>query len=123
MVNSCSSFSGSLLNLKSGLSSAQQSQTLTALATTLSHSLSLDAGELIPELWRAEAVRLATESDHSDARPAGHEAEEMEEDMKDEKMNGRKPNDRMSKTNDDVSDLLPVCLHILEHFRFVNVYV
>ncbi|XP_052457635.1 HEAT repeat-containing protein 3 [Carassius gibelio] len=98
---------GSLLNLKSGLSSAQQSQTLTALATTLSHSLSLDAGELIPELWRAEAVRLATESDHSDARPAGHEAEEMEEDMKDEKMNGRKPNDRMSKTNDDVSDLLP----------------
>ncbi|XP_059368675.1 HEAT repeat-containing protein 3-like [Carassius carassius] len=98
---------GSLLNLKSGLSSAQQSQTLTALATTLSHSLSLDTGELIPELWRAESARLATQSDHSDARPAGHEAEEMEEDMKDEKMNGRKPNDRMSKTNDDVSDLLP----------------
>uniref|UniRef100_A0A671M1C0 HEAT repeat-containing protein 3-like n=1 Tax=Sinocyclocheilus anshuiensis TaxID=1608454 RepID=A0A671M1C0_9TELE len=89
---------GSLWNLKSGLSSAQQSQTLTALATTLSHSLSLDAGELIPELWQ---------SDHTDARPAGHEAEEMEEDVRDEKMNGRKPNERMSKTKNDISDLLP----------------
>ncbi|XP_016300630.1 HEAT repeat-containing protein 3-like isoform X2 [Sinocyclocheilus anshuiensis] len=104
---------GSLWNLKSGLSSAQQSQTLTALATTLSHSLSLDAGELIPELWRAESARLskettsATESDHTDARPAGHEAEEMEEDVRDEKMNGRKPNERMSKTKNDISDLLP----------------
>ncbi|XP_016432079.1 HEAT repeat-containing protein 3-like isoform X2 [Sinocyclocheilus rhinocerous] len=104
---------GSLWNLKSGLSSAQQSQTLTALTTTLSHSLSLDAGELIPELWHAESARLskettsATESDHTDARPAGHEAEEMEEDVRDEKMNGRKPNERMSKPKNDISDLLP----------------
>ncbi|KAF4111030.1 HEAT repeat-containing protein 3 [Onychostoma macrolepis] len=104
---------GSLWNLKSSLSSAQQSQTLTALATTLSHSLSLDAGELIPELRRAESARLskettsAAESDHTDERPAGHEAEEMEEDVKDEKMNGRKPNGRMSKTKNDISDLLP----------------
>lgn len=104
---------GSLWNLKSGLSSAQQSQTLTALATTLSHSLSLDAGELIPELWRAESARLskdttsAAESDHTDERPAGHEAEEMEEDVRDEKINGRKPNGRMSKTKNDISDLLP----------------
>uniref|UniRef100_A0A8C1T633 HEAT repeat containing 3 n=1 Tax=Cyprinus carpio TaxID=7962 RepID=A0A8C1T633_CYPCA len=109
----CSSFSGSLWNLKSGLSLTQQSHILTALATTLSHSLSLDAGELIPELWHAESARLskettsATESDHSDAQPAGHEAEEMEEDVRDEKMNGRKPNDRMSKTKSDISDLLP----------------
>lgn len=104
---------GSLWNLKSGLSSAQQSQTLTALATTLSHSLSLDAGELIPELWRAESARLskettsAAESDHTDERPTGHEAEEMEEDVRDEKTNGRKPNGRMSKTKNDISDLLP----------------
>uniref|UniRef100_A0A8C1JBE5 HEAT repeat containing 3 n=1 Tax=Cyprinus carpio TaxID=7962 RepID=A0A8C1JBE5_CYPCA len=104
---------GSLWNLKSGLSLTQQSHILTALATTLSHSLSLDAGELIPELWHAESARLskettsATESDHSDAQPAGHEAEEMEEDVRDEKMNGRKPNDRMSKTKSDISDLLP----------------
>uniref|UniRef100_A0A673FVG9 HEAT repeat-containing protein 3-like n=1 Tax=Sinocyclocheilus rhinocerous TaxID=307959 RepID=A0A673FVG9_9TELE len=94
---------GSLWNLKSGLSSAQQSQTLTALTTTLSHSLSLDAGELIPELWHAESAQ----SDHTDARPAGHEAEEMEEDVRDEKMNGRKPNERMSKPKNDISDLLP----------------
>uniref|UniRef100_A0A8C1VLZ5 HEAT repeat containing 3 n=1 Tax=Cyprinus carpio TaxID=7962 RepID=A0A8C1VLZ5_CYPCA len=105
---------GSLWNLKSSLSSAQQSQTLTALATTLSHSLGLDAGELIPELWRAESARLskqttsAAESDHTDERPAGHEAEEMEEDVRDEKMNGRKPNGRISKTKNDISDLLPV---------------
>uniref|UniRef100_A0A8C1VR78 HEAT repeat containing 3 n=1 Tax=Cyprinus carpio TaxID=7962 RepID=A0A8C1VR78_CYPCA len=104
---------GSLWNLKSSLSSAQQSQTLTALATTLSHSLGLDAGELIPELWRAESARLskqttsAAESDHTDERPAGHEAEEMEEDVRDEKMNGRKPNGRISKTKNDISDLLP----------------
>uniref|UniRef100_A0A673FZ47 HEAT repeat-containing protein 3-like n=1 Tax=Sinocyclocheilus rhinocerous TaxID=307959 RepID=A0A673FZ47_9TELE len=74
------------------------SQTLTALTTTLSHSLSLDAGELIPELWHAESAH---------ARPAGHEAEEMEEDVRDEKMNGRKPNERMSKPKNDISDLLP----------------
>uniref|UniRef100_A0A8C1NTS7 HEAT repeat containing 3 n=1 Tax=Cyprinus carpio TaxID=7962 RepID=A0A8C1NTS7_CYPCA len=104
---------GSLWNLKSSLSAAQQSQTLTALATTLSHSLGLDAGELIPELWRAESARLskqttsAAESDHTDERPAGHEAEEMEEDVRDEKMNGRKPNGRISKTKNDISDLLP----------------
>ncbi|KAL0188872.1 hypothetical protein M9458_015971, partial [Cirrhinus mrigala] len=60
--------------------------TLTALATTLSHSLSLDAGELIPELWHAESARLSrettspAESDHTDERPGGREAEEMEED-------------------------------------------
>lgn len=87
---------------------------MTALATTLSHSLSLDAGELIPELWRAESARLskdttsAAESDHTDERPAGHEAEEMEEEVRDEKTNGRKPNGRMSKTKNDISDLLPV---------------
>ncbi|XP_042583838.1 HEAT repeat-containing protein 3 [Cyprinus carpio] len=104
---------GSLWNLKSSLSAAQQSQTLTALATTLSHSLGLDAGEVIPELWRAESARLskqttsAAESDHTDERPAGHEAEEMEEDVRDEKMNGRKPNGRISKTKNDISDLLP----------------
>uniref|UniRef100_A0A8C1NR84 HEAT repeat containing 3 n=1 Tax=Cyprinus carpio TaxID=7962 RepID=A0A8C1NR84_CYPCA len=68
------------------------------LATTLSHSLGLDAGELIPELWRAESAH---------ERPAGHEAEEMEEDVRDEKMNGRKPNGRISKTKNDISDLLP----------------
>ncbi|KAK7176326.1 hypothetical protein R3I93_000548 [Phoxinus phoxinus] len=104
---------GSLWNLKSSLSSAQQSQTLTALAATLSHCLILDAGVLIPELWHAESARLskettsATESDHTDERPAGHKAEEMEEDVRDEKMNGRKPKGQMSKTKSDISDLLP----------------
>ncbi|XP_051755074.1 HEAT repeat-containing protein 3 [Ctenopharyngodon idella] len=99
---------GSLWNLKSSLSSAQQSQTLTALAATLSQSLILDAGALIPELWHAESARLskettsATESDHTDERPA-----EMEEDVREEKMNGRKPNGQMSKTKSDISDLLP----------------
>lgn len=117
MVNSCLYFlhsSGSLWNLKSSLSSAQQSQTLAALAATLSRSLILDAGALIPELWHAEAVRLskettsATESDHTDERPA-----EMEEDVRDEKINGRKPNGQMSKTKSDISDLLPVSLKLL----------
>lgn len=122
MVNSCLSFicsSGSLWNLKSSMSSAQQSQALTALATTLSHSLILDAGVLIPELWHAEYARLskettsATESDHTDERPAGHKAEEMEEDVRDEKMNGRKPKGQMSKSKSDISDLLPVSLKLL----------
>ncbi|XP_077085060.1 HEAT repeat-containing protein 3 [Siphateles boraxobius] len=104
---------GSLWNLKSSLSSAQQSQTLTALAATLSHCLILDAGVLIPELWQAESARLskettsATESDHTDERPAGHKAEEMEVDVRDEKINGRKPKGQMSKTKSDISDLLP----------------
>uniref|UniRef100_A0A673KUE2 HEAT repeat-containing protein 3-like n=1 Tax=Sinocyclocheilus rhinocerous TaxID=307959 RepID=A0A673KUE2_9TELE len=69
------------------------------LATTLSHSLSLDAGELIPELWRAESARLSKETTSA--------AEEMEEDVRDEKMNGGKPNGQMSKTKNDISDLLP----------------
>ncbi|XP_026123402.1 HEAT repeat-containing protein 3 [Carassius auratus] len=104
---------GSLWNLKSSLSPAQQSQTLTALATTLSHSLSLDAGQLIPELWRAESARLskettsAAESGRTDERLACPEVEEMEEDVRDEKMNGRKPNGRISKTRNDIYDLLP----------------
>ncbi|XP_067296048.1 HEAT repeat-containing protein 3 [Pseudorasbora parva] len=104
---------GSLWNLKSSLSLAQQSQTLAALAVTLSHSLILDAGVLIPELWHAESTRLskettsATQSDHTDEQPAGHKAEEMEEDARDEKMNGKKPNGQMSKTKSDISDLLP----------------
>lgn len=117
MFNSCLSFlcpSGSLWNLKSGLSSAQQSHTLTALASTLSHSLSLNAGELIPQLWRAESARLSkditsvTESHHTDQRHAGLQAEEMEEELKDEKMNGGKPNVQMTKNKNDISDLLPV---------------
>ncbi|TRY90878.1 hypothetical protein DNTS_021954 [Danionella cerebrum] len=101
---------GSLWNLKSGLSSAQQSQTLTALASTLSHSLSLDAGELIPELWHAESARLSKDStsvnkpEHTEEPPASHEPEDMEEEMR----NGGKPNGRKSKTqNKDFSDLLP----------------
>ncbi|KAG1955605.1 HEAT repeat-containing protein, partial [Pimephales promelas] len=104
---------GSLWNLKSSLSSAQQSQTLTALAATLSHCLMLDAGVLIPELWHAESARLskeatsATESDHTDERSEGHKPEEMEEDGRDEKINGRKPKGQMSKTKSDISDLLP----------------
>lgn len=104
---------GSLWNLKSGLSSAQQSHTLTALASTLSHSLSLNAGELIPQLWRAESARLSkditsvTESHHTDQRHAGLQAEEMEEELKDEKMNGGKPNVQMTKNKNDISDLLP----------------
>ncbi|KAI7814690.1 HEAT repeat-containing protein 3 [Triplophysa rosa] len=103
---------GSLWNLKNSLSSAQQSQTVSALVATLSHSLSLDAGELIPDLWRAESARLskdstsATESNHTDEQAAGHmaEAEMMEEDGK---INGGKANGRKAKKNNDISDLLP----------------
>lgn len=104
---------GSLWNLKNGLSSAQQSHTLTALASTLSHSLSLDAGELIPQLWRAESARLSkdttsvTETHHTDQRPAGLQVEEMEEELNDQKRNGGKPNVQMSRTKNDISDLLP----------------
>ncbi|KAA0723430.1 HEAT repeat-containing protein 3 [Triplophysa tibetana] len=103
---------GSLWNLKNSLSSAQQSQTVSALVATLSHSLSLDAGELIADLWRAESARLskdstsATESNHTDEQAAGHmaEAEMMEEDGK---INGGKANGRKAKKNNDISDLLP----------------
>lgn len=104
---------GSLWNLKNSLSSAQQSQTVSALAATLSHSLSLDAGELIPDLWRADSAHLskdstsATESSLTDEQPAGHmvEAEEMEEDGK---INGGMSNGRKAKKNNDILDLLPV---------------
>ncbi len=99
---------------------------MTALATTLSHSLSLDAGKLIPELWGAESARLskettsAAESDHPD-EPAGHEAEEMEEEMRDEKKNGRKPNGRMSKPKNDISDLLPVSWKLLSEKKRLHI--
>lgn len=103
---------GSLWNLKNGLSSAQQSQTVSALVATLSQSLSLDAGKLIPDLWRAESARLtidstsATDSANTDEQPHNtDEAEDMEEDGK---INGGTPNGRKSKkNNNDISDLLP----------------
>lgn len=80
---------------------------------TLSHSLSLDAGELIADLWHAESARLskdstsATESNHTDEQAAGHmaEAEMMEEDGK---INGGKSNGKKAKKKNDISDLLPV---------------
>ncbi|XP_051983011.1 HEAT repeat-containing protein 3-like isoform X1 [Xyrauchen texanus] len=106
---------GCLWNVKNSLSSGQQSHMLTVLVATLSHSLSLDAGELIPGLWYAESARLskgatsATGSNHTSEQPAGQrsEAEEMEEDGRDRKMNGGKPNGRMGTRKHYISDLLP----------------
>lgn len=108
----CTLAAGSLWNLKNSLSSAQQSQTVSALVATLSHSLSLDAGELILDLWQTDSAHLskdstsATESSHIDEQPAGHMAEavEMEEVGK---INGGPSNGRKTKKNNDISDLLP----------------
>ncbi|XP_076148033.1 HEAT repeat-containing protein 3 [Alosa pseudoharengus] len=109
---------GSLWNLKNSIPAGRQAQTLSALVATLSASLDLDAGALIPDLLQAEVARLAIAADTSDTAGAqgaeeedrhhhhqanGREEVEMEEEMEEERMNGGKTGNQ----DKDISDLLP----------------
>ncbi|XP_035275864.1 HEAT repeat-containing protein 3 [Anguilla rostrata] len=92
---------GSVWNMKNCLPSDRQAQILSALVATLSHSLELDSGELIPALQEAEAARCA-----GAARDA--KAEEMEEEEEVEEGDGEMRNRKTAKRDNDFSDLLPV---------------
>ncbi|XP_036399770.1 HEAT repeat-containing protein 3 [Megalops cyprinoides] len=96
---------GSVWNMKSCLPSDRQARTLSALVATLSQSLELDSGTLIPELREAEAARSTAVSSGVEMaeRAAGDvEAEEMEEEGDVGMKNGKTTN-----RDDDISDLLP----------------
>ncbi|XP_046898389.1 HEAT repeat-containing protein 3 [Hypomesus transpacificus] len=99
---------GSVWNMKSSLPLARQAQTLSALVTTLSQSLELDAGTLIPELHQAETTRHATASPTADAEEQGARdmvVEEMED--AEEEEDGLRRNGKAAKIDSDFSDLLP----------------
>uniref|UniRef100_A0AAY4BTZ2 SYO1-like TPR repeats domain-containing protein n=1 Tax=Denticeps clupeoides TaxID=299321 RepID=A0AAY4BTZ2_9TELE len=79
---------GVVWNVKASLPAAQHAQTLGALVATLSRSLELDAGRLVPELLQAEA-------------------EELEEGDGEVHLNGLGRSRKTSGKEDDFSDLLP----------------
>lgn len=114
--------SGTIWNLKGCFSSARQAEALSAVVATLSQCLSLDAGAVISDLWRAEASRLASNSTaepnsaHTEEQPAGGavEEEDMEEGDGEVKMNGKKKNGKQGKLDKDVSAFLPVSSEFLE---------
>ncbi|KAI1890170.1 hypothetical protein AGOR_G00170910 [Albula goreensis] len=94
---------GSLWNMKSCLPSEQQAQTLSALVATLSQSLELDSGSLIPALQEAETARSTTQT--AEAGVDGDvEAVEMEEEGDGD---GVVRNKKTSKRDNNISDLLP----------------
>ncbi|XP_061670680.1 HEAT repeat-containing protein 3 isoform X2 [Syngnathoides biaculeatus] len=94
---------GTLWNMNGSLPAARQAQTLTAVLATLSQCLDVDAGELIPQLRRAEETRLHDASSvsvmdvHASTKPA---AEEMGEE-------GAVQHVKNGYSGDDFSDLLP----------------
>lgn len=100
---------GTLWNMKSTLPAARQAQTLSAVAATLSQSLELDAGVLIPELRRAEEVRHASAPAVADVEEQAAEAVAVEE-MDEEEVAAvkHKRNGKAAKTDNDFSDFLPV---------------
>lgn len=94
--------------MKGSLPAARQAQTLNAVVATLSRSLDLDSGTLIPELKQAEELRVRN-------TPALEDAEEqaalalVEEEMDEEEEGPKhKRNGKAAKTDYDFSDLLPV---------------
>lgn len=99
---------GTLWNLKGSIPAARQAQTLNAVVATLSKSLDLDAGMLIPKLREAEDVRhenapvTADLDDQAAVEPLP--ADEMEEE---EAAPKQKRNGKAAKVDNDVSDLLP----------------
>ncbi|XP_077375805.1 HEAT repeat-containing protein 3 isoform X2 [Festucalex cinctus] len=94
---------GTLWNMKGSLPAARQAQTLTAVLATLSQGLDLDAGEIIPQLHRAEAARFkdAPAESGMEAHSTGEPAiEEMKEE-------GAAQHVKNGDSGDDFSDLLP----------------
>lgn len=98
---------GSVWNLKSSLPMGRQAQTLSALVATLSRSLELDAGALIPELHQAEAARQATASPTGDAEERAAREQAVEEMEEVEEGDGDRRNGKASNIDADLSDLLP----------------
>uniref|UniRef100_A0AAY4BU35 SYO1-like TPR repeats domain-containing protein n=1 Tax=Denticeps clupeoides TaxID=299321 RepID=A0AAY4BU35_9TELE len=96
---------GVVWNVKASLPAAQHAQTLGALVATLSRSLELDAGRLVPELLQAEAARFAT-GGGSAAATEGME-EHMPEGDGEVHLNGLGRSRKTSGKEDDFSDLLP----------------
>ncbi|RVE74815.1 hypothetical protein OJAV_G00025780 [Oryzias javanicus] len=100
---------GTLWNMKASLPAARQAQTLSAVVATLSQCLDLDPGVLIPEL------RASEEASHKCASPAATEAEEpaardpAEEEMieEEEALKEKSRNGKVTKADNDFSDLLP----------------
>ncbi|XP_051920378.1 HEAT repeat-containing protein 3 [Hippocampus zosterae] len=94
---------GSLWNMMGSLPAARQAQTLTAVLTTVSQCLDLDAGELIPQLHRAEEARFkdAPPASGMEAHASGEPAvEEMDEE-------GTAQRVKNGDSDDDFSDLMP----------------
>ncbi|KAI4830758.1 hypothetical protein KUCAC02_002371 [Chaenocephalus aceratus] len=97
---------GTLWNMKSSLPPTRQTQALNAVVSTLSRSLDLDAGTLIPELRGAEELhqRNTDAAAESEQQAAGGEEEEamVEEEEPKHTKNG-------IAADNDFSDLLPRC--------------
>nr|XP_061796208.1 HEAT repeat-containing protein 3-like [Nerophis lumbriciformis] len=76
---------GALWNMKESIPAARQAQTLTGVLTNLSQCLDMDAGELILQLRRAEAVRYqeAPNALGMDMQAAGEPAMEEMDDFSD----------------------------------------
>ncbi|KAM9825671.1 HEAT repeat-containing protein 3 [Syngnathus typhle] len=91
---------GTLWNMKASLPAARQGQTLTAVLATLSQSLDLDAGELIPQLHRAEEAR-------SQDAPAASGMEAQSSAVKEMDEEGAAQRVKNGDCGDDFSDLLP----------------
>ncbi|XP_028812320.1 HEAT repeat-containing protein 3 isoform X2 [Denticeps clupeoides] len=110
---------GVVWNVKASLPAAQHAQTLGALVATLSRSLELDAGRLVPELLQAEAARFATGGGSAAATEGMEEhmpadrgvgagtEEELEEGDGEVHLNGLGRSRKTSGKEDDFSDLLP----------------
>ncbi|KAF4090919.1 hypothetical protein AMELA_G00031180 [Ameiurus melas] len=103
---------GTVWNLKSCLSSTRQAEAVSAVVKTLAHCLSLDAGALIPDLWRSEASRQAgggtadPESAGLEEQQTGASVQEEEEmDEGERKMNRGKRNGK--KMEKDFAAFLP----------------
>lgn len=96
---------GTLWNVKGGIPTAHQAQTLNAVVASLSECLDLDSGTLILELRQAEETRHKNTT-----APAGLEEsflEEMEE-MDEEEEAPKHKNGSAVRADNDFSDLLPV---------------
>ncbi|KAM3626165.1 uncharacterized protein V6R79_023947 [Siganus canaliculatus] len=102
---------GTLWNMKGSLPAARQAQTINAVVATLSQSLDLDPGTLIPELREAEEIRHKNTPATADGeeQAAGEVAggEMLMEEEEDEEAPKRKRNGKAAKADNDFSDLLP----------------
>ncbi|KAJ8281001.1 hypothetical protein GJAV_G00062160 [Gymnothorax javanicus] len=99
---------GSVWNLKNCLPPDGQAQILNALVATLSHSVELDSGTLIPAFQEAEATRQAAISTMDAGDANTKDVLEEEEEEKEGEEGGGMRNWKAIKRDKDFSDLLPV---------------